>query len=75
MIIKNKDKFFIASCAVGFILSCYALAVELKSENDKDYRAYCDINEYVSCTKAFSSKYADMIIKPLYKIVMFYYCI
>ena len=66
MIIKNKDKFFIASCAVGFILSCYALAVELKSENDKDYRAYCDINEYVSCTKAFSSKYADMIIKPLY---------
>ncbi len=41
---------------VGLILSVYAYYVERKGK-DKNYKALCDINNKMSCSKAFSSKY------------------
>ena len=41
----------------GLGLSGYALFVEQAKEADKDYVALCDINENVTCSKVFTSKY------------------
>src|SRR3989344_6611041 len=47
--------------AVGFFLSLYALTVELKLEKNKNYKAVCDINDKISCTKTFSSGYGKLL--------------
>lgn len=47
----------ICFAAVGLFLSLYSLQVEIKAEHDKNYRAFCDINEHISCTKVFMSPY------------------
>ncbi|XP_053495774.1 vitamin K epoxide reductase complex subunit 1 [Ictalurus furcatus] len=44
-------------CALGLILSVYALHVELSRENDPNYRAMCDLAESVSCSKVFTSRW------------------
>ncbi|KAF7705021.1 vitamin K epoxide reductase complex subunit 1 [Silurus meridionalis] len=44
-------------CALGLILSVYALHVELSKENDPNYRAMCDLAESVSCSKVFTSRW------------------
>ena len=43
-------------CVVGIALSGYALHVELSHSHNKEYKALCDINEHMSCSKVFSSK-------------------
>ena len=47
----------ICFASVGLFLSLYSLQVEIKAEHDKNYRAFCDINEHISCTKVFMSPY------------------
>ena len=42
---------------IGFLLSVYAFKVERTRQKNKNYKAVCDINDRVSCTKAFGSKY------------------
>ncbi|XP_066522322.1 vitamin K epoxide reductase complex subunit 1 [Hoplias malabaricus] len=44
-------------CALGLILSVYALHVEHSRENDPKYRAMCDLAESVSCSKVFTSRW------------------
>ncbi len=44
---------------IGLILSIYAYHVEKKAEN-KNYNALCDINDKISCTKVFKSKYGKL---------------
>ena len=46
----------VVSCTVGICLSIYALHVEISKMKDKEYKALCDINEHMSCSKVFSSK-------------------
>lgn len=41
-------------------MSWYAFFVEHKREEDELYKAACDFNDRVSCTKAFSSRYAKI---------------
>ena len=41
----------------GFLLSFYALYVEKKTEQDKNYQPLCDISNKISCTKTFKSKW------------------
>ena len=41
----------------GIGLSCYAYYVELAKEADEKYVALCDINEDISCSRVFNSKY------------------
>lgn len=42
---------------IGVILSVYSLYVEFQAAHDRSYKALCDINEHVSCSKVFLSKY------------------
>ncbi|KAM3917800.1 vitamin K epoxide reductase complex subunit 1-like protein 1 [Leptodactylus fuscus] len=44
-------------CALGIALSVYAYHVETSRENDAEYRALCDINPSISCSKVFTSKW------------------
>lgn len=44
-------------CALGLVLSVYALHVELSHERNPEYRAMCDLGESVSCSKVFSSRW------------------
>ena len=46
---------------IGFLLSIYAVHVEKKMQKSKRYKAVCDFNNNVSCTKAFASKYGHMM--------------
>lgn len=43
-------------CLLGLGLSIYSYIVELEIEQDENYKAMCDINEHMSCTKAFKSE-------------------
>ena len=49
---------------LGVALSFYALKVERKMSREKSYKAACDINDHVSCTKAFSSSYGHVFGVP-----------
>ncbi len=42
---------------LGFVVSYYSLYVEKRFAEDKDYKPICDINDTISCSKAFTSKY------------------
>ncbi|XP_074642472.1 vitamin K epoxide reductase complex subunit 1-like protein 1 [Tubulanus polymorphus] len=44
-------------CAAGIAVCAYAYHVETSKENDASYRAYCDLSEYISCSKVFTSRY------------------
>lgn len=44
----------------GLLLSMYAMHVKKKAQNKK-YKALCDFNNKVSCTKAFTSKYSNLL--------------
>ena len=46
---------------IGYLVSLYSFYVEKKSKS-KDYKALCDINDKMSCTKAFSSKYGKLFM-------------
>ena len=50
----NISRFMV--CLVGIALSVYALHVELSKAHNKEYKALCDINEHMSCSKVFTSK-------------------
>ncbi|XP_055711020.1 vitamin K epoxide reductase complex subunit 1 [Phlebotomus papatasi] len=47
----------VMSSLIGLLLSVYTTHVEIQLELDNDYEALCDLNEGISCTKVFSSKY------------------
>jgi len=42
-------------CFFGMGLSYYSYVVEMAKEHDDKYVAMCDINEHMSCSKAFMS--------------------
>ncbi|XP_033116166.1 vitamin K epoxide reductase complex subunit 1-like protein 1 [Anneissia japonica] len=44
-------------CLAGLILSVYALYVEHMKERNDGYTAMCDVNDEISCSKVFTSKY------------------
>ena len=53
----RRIKLFSAFCCfVGLALSIYDFWVEYQYERDNSYVAMCDINDHMSCTKAFASK-------------------
>ncbi|KAK3576589.1 hypothetical protein CHS0354_011266 [Potamilus streckersoni] len=42
----------------GAIVSLYSLNIEWKKEHNPMYKAYCDINEHMSCSRVLTSEYA-----------------
>ena len=53
---------------VGLIISVYSLHVELMTAKDKNYKPLCHINEHMSCTGAFLSKYGHGfgLVEPIF---------
>lgn len=52
---ERKVRIFL--CVFGFVLSIYALHVELSKERNPEYRAMCDLGDSVSCSKVFTSRW------------------
>ena len=42
---------------VGLIISGYSYYVHMAKKADENYVALCDIDETISCSKVFTSKY------------------
>ena len=42
---------------VGLIISGYSYYVHIAKKADENYVALCDIDETISCSKVFTSKY------------------
>ena len=40
----------------GIVISVYSLYIEKRKEKDKDYRAACDFNEHMSCSRVLTSE-------------------
>lgn len=55
----NDCNFYIATFgSFGVLVSLYSIYVKKKfTTNPKSYRALCDINENISCTRVLTSKY------------------
>ena len=49
---------------LGLFLSCYALYIEWKTRTTSHYQALCDLAQHVSCTKAFTSPYGQLLGLP-----------
>ncbi|CAM9149109.1 unnamed protein product, partial [Choristocarpus tenellus] len=46
---------------VGLCLSLYAVYVEHQNEVDASYEATCDINQFISCSKVFTSEWGHVL--------------
>jgi len=57
MKLRRLKSFANFCCFLGIALSLFAFYVEKKKHQDESYVALCDINEQVSCSKVFTSKY------------------
>ncbi|KAJ7984487.1 hypothetical protein DPEC_G00355330 [Dallia pectoralis] len=51
----EKTRLFL--CIFGLFLSFYALHIEILRDRDPEYRAMCDLGDYVSCSKVFTSRW------------------
>jgi vitamin-K-epoxide reductase (warfarin-sensitive) len=53
---QRLDAVLLWLCLQGVAVSYYAYVVETNKDKDESYEPLCDVNEYVSCTKAFMSE-------------------
>ncbi len=61
---------------LGIILSIYATFIKLNLKKDRNYKAICDLNKNISCTKALSNKYGNLMgISNTYIGLAFYFII
>mgnify|MGYP001585932036 CR=1 FL=1 len=60
---------------LGFLLSLYFFKVEFRLYHDKNYKATCDVNKKISCSKALLSKYNGILGIPNSLAGIFYYII
>ncbi|XP_043910158.1 vitamin K epoxide reductase complex subunit 1-like protein 1 [Protopterus annectens] len=44
-------------CILGVLLSLYAFHIEREKERDENYRALCDVNEWIRCSTVFVSRW------------------
>ena len=43
-------------CALGILVSVYALYVEVRKHKDSKYKAACDLGENMSCSRVLTSR-------------------
>ncbi len=61
---------------LGLLISLYALAVEYRLKRNKKYKAICEFNKKVSCSKAIKSKYSHLAgISNSAGGILFYSCL
>lgn len=74
--------FLLWAIVFGILISIYAYYIELKAKKSKSYKAFCDIGDRASCTKAFASKYGKTfgisnslggILFYVFLLVLFFY--
>jgi vitamin-K-epoxide reductase (warfarin-sensitive) len=46
---------------IGILVSAYAISVETKVKKNQAYKPVCDINDRMSCSKAFKSEYGHLL--------------
>lgn len=55
------EDFTASAAVVGCIVSIYAAYVHRQRKRTLGYRAWCDINSAVSCSKAIGSRFGDIL--------------
>ncbi len=60
---------------LGFLVSLYGYFVEQKFRADPTYKPACDINDQVSCSKAFMSQYGKLFGVTNTIAGMAFYCL
>jgi vitamin-K-epoxide reductase (warfarin-sensitive) len=58
---------------IGLVLSLYAHHLEQKIKSDPHYKASCDINDRISCTRPLLSPYANFFYLPNSLLGIFFY--
>ncbi len=58
---------------LGLLVSFYAFRTELKVKLNKKYKAFCDRNNRISCSKTLSSKYGNLFGIPNSLAGIFFY--
>lgn len=61
--------------AIGFAISQYVFWVEKRTREDRDYTPLCDINDRISCTRAFKSRYGNLLGFSNSILGMFFYTV
>ncbi len=54
--LRRLELFIALTCICGVLICLYTIKVELYKAKDKNYVAFCDFGEFMSCSKVFSSK-------------------
>lgn len=60
---------------IGFVLSLYAYHLEQKLKTDEQFKASCDINDRISCTRPILSPYANFFYFSNSALGMIYYAV
>ena len=60
---------------IGFVLSAYSYHLEQKLKTDEQFKAACDINDRVSCTKPMLSPYSHFFYFSNSVLGMIYYAL
>ena len=55
--LKHLELIISFLCILGIFICLYSIQVEIYKSRDKNYVAYCDINDWISCSRVFNSKY------------------
>lgn len=48
-------------CALGILVSVYALHVETRKHQDSKYKAACDLGENMSCSRVLTSRLVNLL--------------
>lgn len=67
--------YIIILAAIGFCLSLYAYYLEYKLKNDEQFKAACDINDRISCTRPLLSPYANFFYVSNALLGMIFYAV
>ncbi|BFZ18880.1 hypothetical protein BsWGS_21919 [Bradybaena similaris] len=49
--------FILVLCFIGLCISSFGLYIEIVKENNPNYVPFCDINSYIACSRALTSRY------------------
>lgn len=49
--------FLLALSIIGLLISIYSKYIEKEKQNNKNYRALCDVSNSISCSAVLTSKY------------------
>ncbi|CAG5129578.1 unnamed protein product [Candidula unifasciata] len=54
---KYLRAFILVLCLLGLCISIFGLYIEILKEKNPNYVPFCDINSYIACSRALTSRY------------------